>query len=111
MHAEFVRLHVVDLRTDEVGRQQVGRKLYAVEIGVDGFGRCFDEQRLGETGHAFEQDVAVCQQRNQDAFDQAFLTDHVIVDFSRKSCRKIDSYSTWVFISRTVAIFIRHSQS
>lgn len=50
MHAELGGARVVDLRTHQVGRQQVGRELDAGEVRVDCLGDRFDKQRLGQAG-------------------------------------------------------------
>jgi hypothetical protein len=40
-----------------------------------------DEQRLGEARHAFEQHVAVGEQRHQQALDGGILADDGLADF------------------------------
>ena len=42
-------------RAEDVGRHEIGRELDPVEPQVDGLGQLLDEQRLGETGDAAEQ--------------------------------------------------------
>ena len=74
-HHELLALLRVDERTDQVGRQQVGRELDAGEIGVDGLCERRNRQRLGKTRHAFQEDVAVRQQTDQQRVDQMGLTD------------------------------------
>ena len=41
----------VDHRTHHVGREQVGRELYAAVAGVDESGQCLDGQRLSQSRH------------------------------------------------------------
>ena len=48
----------------------------------------FDQQCLGQAGHAFQQDVAVGQQADQNALDQRFLADHDLVDFGQQVLHK-----------------------
>ena len=55
--------------------QQVGRELDAVKGGMDGGGQGADAHGLGQTGHAFEQDVAVGQQPDQQPVHQLLLAD------------------------------------
>jgi hypothetical protein len=66
---------VVDHRADDVGRQHVGRELQALEAERDAARQGLEGERLGEAGHAFEQHVAVGEQRNQQTVDQRLLTD------------------------------------
>ncbi len=72
---EIARLLVVDHRADQVGRQQVGSELDALEAGSDGLGDSADRHRLGEARHAFEQDVAAGEQPDQDTLYHVFLAD------------------------------------
>lgn len=72
---EAVAVRVVDLGADEVGGQQVWRELDAGKLGADGLGHRFDEQRLGQPGHAFQQHVPICQQRHEEAGDEGGLAD------------------------------------
>ena len=46
---------------DEVGGEQVGRELDALEAGVDALGEGFDGQGFCEPRHPFEQDMPVGQ--------------------------------------------------
>nr|GEX69762.1 hypothetical protein [Tanacetum cinerariifolium] len=63
----------VDFGAGDVGGQQVGGELDAVELGFDAFGQLFDRLGLGQTGCAFDQHVAVGQQRDQQALNQFLL--------------------------------------
>ena len=55
---------------DEIGGQEVGRELDAVEASADGRGERADRQRLGEAGHALEQHVAVGEEADEQALEQ-----------------------------------------
>ena len=70
---------VVDLGADDVARQQVGGALDARERGVDRAGEGGGGGRLGESGQALEQDVALGEQRDEQARAQAFVTDQAFV--------------------------------
>ncbi len=72
---EFRPGRVVDHRTDHVGGQQVGGKLDAAEFGVHRLGQGFDGQGFGQTGHAFQQDMAFGKQPDQQAFQHILLPD------------------------------------
>ena len=60
--AEGAVARVVDHRADDVGGQHVRRELEAAEAQTYGAGERLERKRLGETGHAFEKDVAVADQ-------------------------------------------------
>ena len=68
-------LLVEDHRADDVGRQQVGRELDAGERGVDDLRQRAHRERLGQPGHALEQDVAAGQQADEQALDHGVLAD------------------------------------
>ena len=53
----------------------------AGEVGIDSAGHGFDGQSLGQAWHTFEQDVAIGQQANQQAFCHLFLSDDDLVHF------------------------------
>jgi hypothetical protein len=69
-------------RADDIAREQIGRELHALKLDAEGRTEGFDEQRLGEAGHAFKQDVAVGEERNEQAFDDGILADDGFGDFS-----------------------------
>ena len=64
------RLRPIDLGAGEVGGQQIRRELHAVEIAFDARGEFLDRGGLGETRRAFDEQVAVGEQRDQQAIDQ-----------------------------------------
>ena len=72
---EAAVLRAPDLGAGQVGRQQVGRELDAGEIGLQPRGQRADRAGLGQAGRAFDQQVAVGQQRDQQALDQRRLPD------------------------------------
>ena len=51
---EVHRARVVDLRTDDIGREEI-RELDALELQVEGLGQRPDAEGLCESGNAFEQ--------------------------------------------------------
>ena len=65
----------IDLRAGQVGGQQVGGELDAAERQVEGLGQGTDRPRLGQAGHAFDQDVAAGQERDHQPFQQGPLAD------------------------------------
>jgi len=58
---ELTGVHVVDDRAGDIGRQQIGRELDALERRVERLRQGLDQQRLGEPRHAFDQAVAAGQ--------------------------------------------------
>ena len=58
---------VVDHGADDVGGQHVGRELEAVELQLRGGGQRLERERLGQARHAFEEDVAVGDQADEQA--------------------------------------------
>ena len=79
---ELLLLLRVDQRTDQVGRQQVGGELNAREIGIDRLGQRGDGQRFGQPRHAFQQDVPVGEQADQQGVDQVILSDNHLAHFA-----------------------------
>jgi hypothetical protein len=68
-----------DPRADEVAGHEVGRELDAAERPAENPRRGLDRQRLGEAGHALDQQVPVGQQAHEDALDERVLSrDHAL---------------------------------
>ena len=63
----------VDARADEVGGNEVGRELHARERAAEHAGGRLDRQRLGEAGHALDQQVALGEQADEDALEHGVL--------------------------------------
>ena len=61
--------------------QQIGRELDAMELGLHRRRERADGQRLGQAGHAFEQDVAVGEQADEQPVHELFLADDDVGDF------------------------------
>ena len=61
-------LRIIDLRADQIGREQIGGELQAGELDVDGRGEGLDRERLGQAGHALQQNVSVGQQADDQPF-------------------------------------------
>ncbi len=68
-------LLVVDARPDQVGRNEVGRELDALELAPDGLRKRSDRHRLRKAGDAFDQDVAASEQRHDQALQEVILAD------------------------------------
>ncbi|MOA15089.1 hypothetical protein D3C78_1352290 [compost metagenome] len=67
----------VDLGAGDVRRQQVGGELDAMEVGLQAGGQILDRLGLGQAGRAFDQQMAVGEQGDQQAFDQLLLTENL----------------------------------
>ena len=75
LRGEFASARIVNERADEIGGEQVGRELDSLEAGVDATRERLDRQRLREAGHAFEEDVPVREQADDQAIDEIPLAD------------------------------------
>lgn len=69
-----------NLAVGNIGRQQIGRELDAAEIRAQILRQAFDRTCLREAGQSFEQNVAVGEQRYDDALDHAVLPDYIPAD-------------------------------
>ena len=74
---EFERavLFEVDLRPGQIGGQEVRGKLNAAEVTLDELRERLDGSRLGSTGKALHEYVAVGQQSDEQSLDDRFLAD------------------------------------
>ena len=74
----------VDARADEVGRDEIGRELDAREAAAEHAGRRLDRQRLGETGHALDQQVALREQADEHALEHRVLAGDDAADLEQR---------------------------
>ena len=72
---ELLIVGLIHQRADEVRRQKIGRELDALETGVNAIGQTLHSSGLGQTRHAFDQDVAIGEEAKQHAVDQIILAD------------------------------------
>ncbi|MNM52338.1 hypothetical protein D3C81_634150 [compost metagenome] len=70
---EAAGFRAVDFGAGDVGREQVGGELDAMELRFDAFGELFDGLGLGQARRAFDQHVAVGQEHDQQPLDQFLL--------------------------------------
>jgi len=68
---ELATAGAVDACADEIGRNEVGGELDPAGRPTDHLGEGFDGNGLGETGYAFQEDVAAGEQRDQQALQQS----------------------------------------
>ena len=74
-HLEVAGLLVVDPGADEVGGDQVGRELDALEVHPDRLGERLDRHRLGQTGDALDEQVPTGQERDEHPLEELVLAD------------------------------------
>ena len=72
---EAAVLRAPDFGAGEVGGQQVRRELHAGEVRVQPRGERADGAGLGQARRAFDEQVPIGEQRDQQAFDQLGLPD------------------------------------
>jgi hypothetical protein len=85
---EFLLFLVEDQGPQDVGGQEIGRELDALEFGFNGRGQGFDGQGLGQAGHAFDQDVPVGQQADKQTLHHGHLADHDLVHLGQDVLHK-----------------------
>ena len=85
---EAAGLRIVNLRADDVGGQHVRRELQAREFHADARGHGFHGESLGQAGHAFEQDVAVGQQADDQPLGEILLADDDLAEFVKQRMRE-----------------------
>ena len=81
----FSVLRIVNLCADDVGGQEIGRELDAMERGLDCRRQRADTEGFREAGHAFEQDMPIGEQADQQPVHQLFLPDDDAADFGAQS--------------------------
>ena len=70
-----------DYGTRDVGRHQVGRKLYAFENKIEDPGNGTDEHGFAQSGHTFDQTMAAGQNRVEHRIDVVFLPEDRLANF------------------------------
>src|SRR5262249_20297522 len=75
LDGEFAGAGVIDLRADDVGGQQVGRELDALERQAERLCQGADSERLGQPGNAFEEEVAAREQPDEQSIKEQPLAD------------------------------------
>ena len=102
IHAEARLARIVDLGADDVRRQHVRRVLDAVEVQPEHACQRFHERRLAQSGHAFEQDVALDHERNQQAVHQIVLADEIAADLRAQRVDPVRRLADLAFRGRLV---------
>jgi hypothetical protein len=73
-------LRTIDLGAGQIGGQQIGGELNTMEITLDALAQHLDRARLGQTGGAFDQQMPVREQRDQQAVHETVLPDDALGD-------------------------------
>ena len=66
-------LRIVDVCSDNVGGQQVGRELNSRELAVQTLCKGFDREGLGKPGEPFQQNVSIREHGGDQPVDQLAL--------------------------------------
>ena len=74
------RLRVVDVRPHQVRRHEIGRELHARELQAEARRERPREQRLGDSGNAFDQRVAARHVGGEQHLGRPILSDHDLPD-------------------------------
>ncbi len=100
---------VVDAGADDVGGDEVGGELQAGEGAADDFGEGADGEGLGDAGDAFQEAVALGQERDDHPFDHVLLADDDLLDLGdgalQQGCGLVDvvggqGHVVWTSLSR-----------
>ena len=85
---ELAGLLVVDPGPDEVGRDEVRRELDALEVAADRLGERLDGHRLGQAGHALDEQVAAGQEGDDHPLEQVVLADDDLLDLVQQALHR-----------------------
>jgi hypothetical protein len=80
LESEAAILGAVDIRTGEVGGEQVRGELYAVKITLQAAGKHLDRACLGQARRTLDQQVTIRKQGNQQALDKVPLAQDLGLD-------------------------------
>src|SRR5579872_1096493 len=75
MQLELAGRHVQNVRSNNIGRHQIGRALHTLELQPQQMRQSFHGERLRNARHAFEQNVPAAKQR-----DDALVAEFVLPD-------------------------------
>ena len=78
---EFRLLHIKNIRSGNVGRHQIGRKLDTRKLRADYSRQRFDRQSLRRSGNAFQQRVSFGENGDENLLDNFVLPDDNFAEF------------------------------
>src|SRR5690606_7571520 len=87
-----------EVRSNNVGRHQVGRELNSGEGKIEYFAECANQHCFAESRHAFEKNVAAGKQADENALDNIVAADDDLLDFgedflevlAKRGCELLD---------------------
>ena len=97
---EFAGLLIVDARADQIGGDKVGRELDALELAANRFRQGLDRHGLGQTRHAFDEDVPARQQRDDQSLQQMILPDDDLLHFVQHAFHRPPVFGIHILIHR-----------
>ena len=77
LEGEAGGFRAVDLGAGDIRREQIRGELDAMELAFDAFGQLLDRLGLGQTRCAFDQQMAVGEQGDQQALDKLVLAENL----------------------------------
>jgi Dolichyl-phosphate-mannose-protein mannosyltransferase len=80
MEFEFAALALVHADPDNVGRQQIGRELDALERKIERRGKGVRQRSLADAGQIFDQKMAACKDARERKEHPFVLSEHDLVD-------------------------------
>ena len=102
-------LRVVNLRADDVGGHMSGVNCRRQNFTHACVRQRFHRERLGEAGHAFEEDVAVGQQADDQPLGQIILPDDDLAESLNSGCvNALASFTASLIALIPVLIFLIH---
>ena len=88
LRIELLRPLIEHHRADDVGREEIGRELNAREADAEALRHRADGERLRQSRHALEQDVAAGEQPDQQPLDHDLLADDPLGHLARDGLRQ-----------------------
>ncbi|MNT56664.1 hypothetical protein D3C72_1939820 [compost metagenome] len=92
---EAAVFRTVDLGAGDIGRKQVRGELDAMELRLHTVRQVLDRLGLGQAGRTFHQQVAVCEQGDQQAVDELFLAEDLGGKEVSKSDKRFTVFHRW----------------
>ena len=93
---------MVDPRSDEVGRHEIGCELDPLELAADRAGQRLDREGLGQARNAFDEEVTSGQHGDRHPLEQHVLTDDGALDLEQHRLERVRCHgfpslddSTW----------------
>ena len=85
----------VDARADEIRRHEVGRELHARERAAEHARGRLDRQRLREAGNAFDQEMALREEADEDPLEHRVLAGDHAADLEQRLLEAVPGIGGW----------------